>query len=134
MARVVEVPVARLATASTRGGAIDLVPVTFVIVDGCFVTAVDHKPKRTRALARLDNVRASGAATVLIDHWDDDWSKLWWTRLRGDATVVDDMLSPGAVAAVDALAAKYEPYRAHRPAGPLIVMTVNEVRGWSGDT
>ena len=131
LARVAEVPVARLATTSVRSDAIDLVPVTFVIVDGCFVTAVDHKPKSTRSLARLDNVRASRRATVLIDHWDDDWSQLWWVRLRGGAAVVDDMLSPDAVAAVDALVVKYEPYRSHRPAGPLIVMTINDVKTWS---
>ena len=124
-------PVARLATTSARSGAVDLVPVTFVIVDGRFVTAVDHKPKSTRVLARLVNARASGTATALVDHWSDDWSHLWWVRLRGDAVVLEDMAAPFAVQAVDALVEKYPQYREHRPAGPLLVLVPTGVRAWS---
>lgn len=124
-------PVARLATTSARTGAIDLVPVTFAIVDGRFVTAVDHKPKSTRALARLANVRASGTATVLVDEWHDDWSQLWWVRMRGDAIEIVDMGSSVAVVAIDALVAKYAQYREHRPVGPLLVVTPTDIRGWA---
>ena len=126
-------PLARLATTSARTGAIDLVPVTFAIVDGRFVTAVDHKPKSTRALARLANVRASGTATVLVDEWHDDWSQLWWVRMRGDAREIVDMGSPVAVAAIDALVAKYAQYREHRPEGPLLVVTPTDIRSWSAN-
>ncbi len=123
--------VARLATTSVRSGAIDLVPVTFAILDGRFVTAIDHKPKTTRALARLDNVRASGVATVLVDHWHDDWSQLWWVRMRGRAEEITDMASEGAREVLDALTAKYAQYREHRPVGPLLVITPTDVRAWS---
>ena len=131
LARAAAVPVARFATVSVRTGAVDLVPVTFVLAHGRFVTVVDHKPKTTRALARLANVRAGAEVTVLIDHWADDWSRLWWVRLRGSAEVVDDMARPDIVTAVGSLVEKYPPYRAHRPAGPVIVLTVGSVRSWS---
>lgn len=122
---------ARLATISAATGAIDLVPVTFVLMGECLFTAVDHKPKATRDLARLANVRSSGTATALVDHWTEDWTQLWWLRLRGPAEVVDDVSRPDALDAIDALVAKYAPYRAQRPAGPLIVLTFTDVRTWS---
>jgi PPOX class probable F420-dependent enzyme len=94
------------------------------------VTAVDQKPKTTTALRRLDNVRARPGVTVLVDHYDDaDWSALWWVRMRGDATVVDD--GPQLVTAIDALARRYAPYREERPGGPAIVINVADVTSWS---
>lgn len=123
--------VARLGTRSARHADVDLVPVTFVIDGDRFVTAVDHKPKTTRALARLANVRAHGRATALVDHWDEDWGHLWWVRLRGPAEVVavDD---PGVRPALEALAHKYAPYRTTPPEGPCIVVHLEHVRGWTG--
>jgi PPOX class probable F420-dependent enzyme len=120
--------VARLAT-QNPSGLIDLVPVTFAFVDDTIVTAVDHKPKRTTRLQRLDNIRAHPNVTVLVDHYEDDWSKLWWVRLRGTASVVDD---PGE-AALAPLISKYPQYRDVRPAGPAIVIAVADVTGWSAE-
>jgi PPOX class probable F420-dependent enzyme len=122
--------VARLATVNAAGDA-DLVPVTFAIVTGeTLVTAVDHKPKSTTALARLDNVRRHPVVTVLVDHYSNDWSSLWWVRLRGPASVVDPG-GAGHAEAVDALAARYAQYRERPPAGAAIVVDVREVRGWA---
>ena len=131
LVRTTAAPVARLATRSTVTDEIDLVPVTFSIVGEAFVSAVDHKPKTTRALARIANVRARGSATVLVDYWADDWTQLWWVRLRGRAVVIDDMDAVDARIATDALVAKYAQYREVRPAGPLIVVQIDHVRGWS---
>lgn len=131
LVRTTAAPVARLATLSMVTDEIDLVPVTFSIVGESFVSAVDHKPKTTRELARLANVRAHGSVTALVDHWDDDWAQLWWVRLRGRAEVVDDMATAVARNAVDAMVAKYAQYREVRPAGPLIVVQLDHVRGWS---
>lgn len=125
-------PVARLATRAAVDDAVDLVPVTFVLVGDRFVSAVDHKPKTTRALARLANVRAHGTATALVDHWDDDWTRLWWVRLRGRAEVVE-VDHPMVHDAIDALVDKYPPYRIVRPAGPCVVVHVDDVRGWAAD-
>ncbi|MGH2477210.1 MAG: TIGR03668 family PPOX class F420-dependent oxidoreductase, partial [Candidatus Limnocylindrales bacterium] len=73
---------ARVARLGTLGadGAVRMVPICFAIVDDRVVSAVDHKPKRTGQLRRLDDIAATGSATVLIDHYDDDWTRLWWVR------------------------------------------------------
>ena len=84
-------------------------PVCFALHGGRIVTAVDAKPKATSALARLENVRATGRASLLVDHYEEDWSELWWVRVDGDAEVID------SEEAIDALAEKYEQYR-DRPA------------------
>ena len=119
--------VARLATRNLAGG-IDLVPFTFAALDDdTIVSAVDHKPKRTPHLRRLDNIRAHPAVTVLVDNYDEDWRALWWVRARGDAIVFDRPTD----AHTDALATKYEQYRAQPPDGPVILIAITELRGWS---
>lgn len=111
-------------------GAVDLVPVTFALDGDVLVTAVDHKPKRTTRLARLDNVRRDPRVTVLVHDYDEDWSRLWWVRLRGRARVVEPG-TDGHAAAVGPLVAKYEQYRDRPPAGPAIAVDVEEWRSWS---
>jgi PPOX class probable F420-dependent enzyme len=127
-ADVAAAPVARLAT-HNPSGAIDLVPITFALVgDDTIVTAVDHKPKRTTQLQRLENIRQNPNVTVLVDHYDDDWSALWWLRARGEAAVVD---APDA-ALLEPLVAKYAQYDEHHPRGPAIVIHLTDVAAWSG--
>src|SRR4051794_13856827 len=91
-----QVDAARVACLATVGadGLPDLVPVTFALLptvdgDGRVIIAVDHKPKTTRRLARLANIRSRPDVSLLVDHYDDDWSQLWWVRLHGRARVVD---------------------------------------------
>jgi len=124
---------ARIARLGTTGadGAVRLVPICFAVVNGSIVGAVDHKPKRTGQLRRLDDMVATGSATLLVDHYDDeDWSQLWWVRIRGCASVhqTDDEV---AVAAVDALSAKYAQYRERRPTGDVYRIAMDEVRSWT---
>lgn len=125
---------ARVATLGTvnAGGGIDLVPVTFALDGDALVTAVDHKPKRTTRLARLDNVRRDPRVTVLVHDYDEDWSRLWWARLRGRARVVEAGTADHT-AAVAPLVAKYHQYREQPPAGPAIVVDVEDWRSWSAD-
>ena len=102
-------------------------PFTFAALDDhTLVTAVDHKPKRTTKLQRLDNIRANPAVTVLADHYEDDWTRLWWVRARGDAIVLD---TPAAEH-LAVLTAKYAQYRERPPSGPTIVIRVTEITGW----
>ncbi len=119
--------IARLGTVDADG-AVRLVPVCFAVVEDWVVSAVDHKPKRTGQLRRLDDMRATGSATVLIDHYDEDWSQLWWVRVRGRAEV----LTAGAArdGALDALVDKYAQYREHRPAGDVWRVATDELRWW----
>jgi PPOX class probable F420-dependent enzyme len=115
--------VGRLATVTADGGP-HVVPVTFALLGGTIVTAVDAKPKTTRALRRLENVRATGRASLLVDHYDEDWSALWWVRVDGRAAVIE------SDAAIDALVAKYEQYRTARPAGPVIAIEPDHWCSW----
>jgi len=119
-----EAPVARLATVDPQGRP-HVVPICFVIEGETLYTAVDQKPKRTRRLRRLRNVEANPRVEVLIDHYEDDWSKLWWVRLRGTARIVDDRR------ALELLAAKYPQYAADPPVGPVLVVAIEERIEWT---
>lgn len=121
-------PVARLATVDAAGRP-RVVPCCFAL-DGDFVySAVDHKPKRTPRLARLDDIRDNPAVCLVIDHYEDDWSGLWWVRLDGSARVVED--GPEWQRGVELLVAKYRQYQERRPTGPVIVIAVERSRAWS---
>ena len=121
-------PVARLATIGASG-MVDLVPITFALTGSTMVSAVDHKPKQTRQLRRLDNIAREPRVTVLIDHYDDDWASLWWVRLRGRAVVIDD--GPRFDAAIAQLVAKYpKHYAPTPPLGPVIQIDITDVRAW----
>jgi PPOX class probable F420-dependent enzyme len=93
------------------------------------VSAVDHKPKRSTDLQRLRNLAANGAAALLVHHDDPDWSRLWWVRADGPASVVED--PERRAEALAALAAKYDQYRDRPPAGPVIALTVERLVGWA---
>lgn len=126
--RVAAAQVARLATVSSDG-APHLVPFCFVLDGDVLYSAVDHKPKRAVELQRLRNMAAEPRVCVLVDHYEADWSQLWWVRLDGRASRVE----PGAEAerALDGLAAKYPPYEVVRPKGALTRIEVERWTGWS---
>ncbi len=108
-------------------------PITFALDGDRLVTAVDHKPKTTTRLKRLDNIRTNPEVDILIDHYDDTtWDALWWVRLRGVAQVVSD--GPLFDDAVDALVAKYPQYHDIIPAGPVIFIEILRWQWWSADT
>lgn len=116
--------VARLATVD-RDGRPHVVPICFVLDGETLYTAVDQKPKRTRRLKRLENIEANPRVEVLVDHYEDDWSKLWWVRLGGTARIVEDPR------AVDLLVAKYPQYAERRPEGPVIAIEIEERSEWT---
>ena len=135
---------ARLATVGSDGGP-HLVPIVFVLLDDVVWSAVDGKPKSTRALRRLANIRSDPRVSLLVDHYGDDWSQLWWVRLDGLARVVDlhapqdrdsdEALDAATVAtaltALAALTEKYEQYRSDPPVGPLVRITATRWVSWS---
>ena len=128
--RLSNAQVGYLATASVDGRP-HLVPFVFAIEEGRIVSAVDHKPKRSPDLRRLRNIAANPAVSVLVDHYDGDWNRLWWVRADGRARVV----SEGSLyrAAIAALVAKYHQYQEKPPNGPAIVINVEDVTGWRAD-
>lgn len=128
-ARVAQARVARLATLRPDGTA-RLVPVTFALVESLVCSVVDEvKPKRHIRLARLDDVRRDPRVALVVDHYDEDWSSLWWVRIDGTAVVHDD--GDLRERALDALAAKYPAYTARRPDGVVLVITPERWTGWS---
>lgn len=108
--------VARLGLLDERGEP-RVLPVTFVLAGGLVWTAIDHKPKRRGEPARVRRLRRRPEATLLVDVWDEDWSRLAWVELRGRVDVLD---AAAAVQGLDALQAKYEQYAGARPAGPVL--------------
>lgn len=127
--RVTDARVARLATTRPDGRP-HVVPITFALRGETIVTAVDQKPKTTTSLQRLKNIAARAAASVLVDHYDDDWSELWWVRADGVARVVTD----GAEwqEGVEALTEKYAQYGTSPPRGSVIVLSVRSWTSWTG--
>lgn len=120
--------VARLATVRPDGRP-HLVPITFAFQGERIVTAVDRKPKSTRDLQRLANIRHDPRVSVLVDHYQEDWSGLWWVRIDGDAEIVEDPAD--APTALEALVERYRQYHEDPPEGPLVVIRPTGWRGWS---
>jgi PPOX class probable F420-dependent enzyme len=103
-----------------------VLPVTFAVVGDQAWTAVDQKPKRSPAaeLARVRWLRHRPEATLLIDHYADDWSQLAWVQLIGRVTILTDAEPPPQ------LIAKYEPYRRQPPPGPLLRLDIERTVHW----
>jgi PPOX class probable F420-dependent enzyme len=116
--------VARLATVGPDGRP-HVVPICFALDGDTLYTAVDEKPKSTRRLRRLANIEANPRVEVVVDRWDEDWSKLWWVRLAGEARIVEQ-----DERGLELLLAKYRQYRDRPPAGPFIVVTIQRRSVW----
>jgi PPOX class probable F420-dependent enzyme len=130
-------PVGRLATVRDDGRA-HVVPICFVLSHDLVLshdvvyTAVDDKPKRHERLQRVRNIAATGTASLLIDNYHDDWSRLWWVRLDGRARLVDSDAEIDR--AIRSLLDKYVQYRDHPPAGPVLALDVDDWVGRSATT
>jgi PPOX class probable F420-dependent enzyme len=127
--------VARLATLGPAGRP-HLVPVVFVCHGGDLWTPIDGKPKSDGELARVRNVRENAEVTLLLDHYDADWNRLWWLRVYGRAEVVegrDPQNDPEIREVVEALRTKYPQYGEvplFRAEPQLLRITVERVRSW----
>ena len=127
-ARLASVPVLHLATTDGQGRP-HVVVTTFAADGDRLYTAVDAKPKRTRDLKRLRNIRANPLVAVLADHYEDDWTRLWWVRADATAEIVED---PAAMARpIALLRERYPQYRETPPEGPVIAITVGRWTGWA---
>ena len=71
---------------------------------------------------------ARAAASLLADHYDEDWTALWWIRLDGVGRVLAD--GPEHERAIAMLCGKYEQYRHQRPTGPVIAIDVARWSAW----
>jgi PPOX class probable F420-dependent enzyme len=127
-ALLVESRVARLGLTDDDGGP-RVLPITYALLEGSLVTAVDHKPKRTPGdrLARVRWLRARPRAAITVDRYDDDWSALSWVQAIGSIEVLSAQDSPERVAA---LVERYEQYRSRPPAGPLLELAPERLLWW----
>src|SRR5262249_29497855 len=101
--------------------------IVFALDGDTIYHGVDAKPKRHTALQRLSNLAAEPRACVLVDHYDDDWSALWWVRADGVAREVDPDGEEGR-RALKLLVARYPQYQIR---GMMIAIDVSEWSGWS---
>jgi PPOX class probable F420-dependent enzyme len=104
-----------------------VLPVTFAVSGDAVWSAIDDKPKRAAEPARVRCLRRRPEAALVVDLYDDDWTRLAWVQLLGRVDVVEVEAAPDAIAA---LAAKYEPYAARTPPGPLLRLAVERALNW----
>jgi len=121
---------ARLGHLATVGpdGSPHVVPFVFAADDRTIYWSVDAKPKRSKELKRLSNIRADPRVQVVVDEYEENWQALWWVRASGTARI----LQPGDEwdGAMALLAEKYPQYRAALPRGPVVAIDVAQVVGW----
>lgn len=132
-AKLREARVARLATQDAQRRP-HIVPVCFVYEGSVFYTAVDQKPKRVAAgrLARLRNISATPQVALVIDHYDDDWTKLWYILVRGKAKLLSKSALAERAKALGRLRAKYPQYAAGLlpDNAPIIRITPERIVSW----
>ncbi len=123
--------VARLATVDEAGRPHAL-PICFALLDGLIYTPIDEKPKRgdPRSLRRIRNILANPSVCLVVDRYEEDWSRLAWLQVRGDAHLVED--DAERARALSVLRAKYEQYRPmDLESLPLIRISPLRVVGWA---
>ncbi len=118
-----------------------LVPIAYAVAeaeDGALIlySALDEKPKSVddpHALARVRDVLERPRVSVLVDTWDEDWSRLAWLRLDGLAALLERTDSDAAEheVAVRLLRERYAQYATHRLEDrPVLRIEIERVVGW----
>ena len=132
-ARLHAARVARLATLDAKRSP-HLVPVCFVYYGSVFYSAIDRKPKRVAAekLARLEHIRSTPQVALLIDHYDEDWTLLWYILVRGKARLVPSWARAERAQAIRKLRDKYPQYAAGMLGddAPILRITPGRVTAW----
>jgi PPOX class probable F420-dependent enzyme len=105
-----------------------VLPVTFAVWEGAVWSAIDWKPKRSAEPARLRRLRRRPIAALLVDRYDEDWTRLAWVEVRGPVAIV---AASDARGVLNALSNKYGQYAQRPPAGPLIRLDPERGACWS---
>src|SRR3972149_1556583 len=117
------------------GGRPHVVPVCFAYLRGRIYTAVDEKPKRVApaALRRIRHILADPHVCMVVDHYEEDWTRLAWLQVRGVAVLVTE--APERRLALVALRERYLQYRAmDLESRPLVRITPTQIRWWAAKT
>lgn len=132
-AKLREARVARLATVDLQSRP-HAVPVCFVLDGAVFYSAIDRKPKRVapEKLARLKNIRATPQAALLIDHYSEDWTQLWYILVRGKAKLLPPSAAAERARAIRMLKAKYPQYATGMlgEEAPILRITAEKIISW----
>jgi len=126
-ARLETARVARLATVDAEGRP-HVVPVCFACDGSVFYSAIDRKPKRvaTSRLARLKNIKATPHVALLVDQYDEDWTRLWYILVRGEAELIS--ASSEHKRAIQRLRGKYPQYDTDMLADDAPVLRIAPIR------
>jgi PPOX class probable F420-dependent enzyme len=127
--RFAEARVARLATVDDRQRP-HVVPFVFVLEGETVYSPTDEKPKKSTRLQRARNLEQNPNATVLADHYEEDWNTVWWVRARGRGRIVERGTEEFELAN-RLLADKYPQYENEPSTGPAIAIDVEEWLGWA---
>jgi PPOX class probable F420-dependent enzyme len=122
--------IAHLATADRRAVP-HVVPVCFAIFESSLYVAIDEKPKRVpgTALKRLRNIAENPAVAVVVDRYDEDWTRLCWVMLRGYAEILSEGAEHGKAQAL--LRSRYPQLAAMQIAKyPVIAVRIERVTSW----
>jgi PPOX class probable F420-dependent enzyme len=105
-----------------------VVPCCFAIAGARIYSAVDAKQKSTLALRRLANLRHDPRAALLVHHYEEDWTTLWWMRFDCNGRIVDD--SDERATALQLLSNKYVQYQTSAPPGDVIGLDIERWSVW----
>jgi len=121
--------VAHLATAD-RTGAPHVVPICFVVLENTLYVTIDAKPKgNPRGLKRLRNLAVNPHAAVVADYYEEDWSRLGWVMLHGQAEILESGEEFDRAQA--ALRTRYPQYAAMPIERlPVIALRITRVTSW----
>ena len=122
--------VGRLATADDNGTP-HVLPVGYALGADTLYITIDDKPKRTsgRKLKRLRNIIENPQAAVVVDRYDEDWSRLGWVMLRGRAEILDDGEEHDTAQTL--LRARYPQLLGMQIAGyPVIALRIERTTSW----
>ncbi len=135
LAFVRQARIGHLATVDDRGRP-SVVPFCFALLgedEPVVVSALDEKPKSVAdaELARVRHIRAHPEVAVIVDRYDEDWSRLAWVQIKGHARIVAPG-EDGHADAISALRAKYPQYRAMAIAQrPVILIERLRITSWA---
>lgn len=120
--------VGHLATADARGVP-HVVPVCFAVAGAAAYITIDEKPKRGGPLKRVRNLLENPAVALVVDRWDEDWSRLGWVMLRGRGQLLEAGAEHDRAQAL--LRERYPQLRAMRIAAlPVIAIRIERASGW----
>ena len=124
--------VGHLATAD-EGAAPHVVPVCYALDGDNVYVAIDGKPKSGRKLKRLANIERNPKVSLVVDRYDDDWSRLGWVMLRGRAEIL--RIGTERETALAVLRDRYPPYREMDFDGqPVIAIRIERSTSWGNLT